>query len=952
MGCTTGLWYPRHPKVTAHHHLRDVRPLLHFEPSELREDLMNVMGFHLGLTPPREDSSHVPTRQVAFDVLQLRSQLTDMDVYIGPGHFSHRWPLTQWQNPFRTGEGRTALESVLHYARWIADQDHLLARLPSLHGKTLVCDCPHNVLCHGDIIRALVWTTSRPTSPSGQAHPTREQLRWVSLIAAGIRPARAVPLRFSQEIVVASLMALCPDVSWEGFQWPMLEDLLVDDSHYQWLNYMQNRSDWDGHAFGPWLVGPLERNAIAMSGLQQPGAAAAAKALPPMIPFGVGEERHFELALELQQRPTPFETMGVVDDDLIFAASGYAAQGVGLREVRRRTGRWLQELSRRMWPIAYHLQAYQPPPVRSATRGRHIALIGLIMLITGWPDTTFVANLIYGFPAVGFSPHVPVYKAQPAHYIPDASIYQDALPEAARIIQSLRPGEHDTAIVQAGEEDQAKGFCGPPMTWAQLCQELPQFRLIRRFCIQQPSGKLRVIDDAADGGQSALSSDANKLDLCTSIQPGLHVQLLWQAASSSAHASELLQAGVWSGVEDLPNAYRYVPMKPTHSNMAVVAYYDHHVGGPRFRQYYGSLFGLPNAVCSFNRFPRFFQAACRRLAYCVTSMYFDDLTIQDLGIMGGTGQAFVNELARCLGSPFQTEKHQSLAAQSDFLGLIHDVAACHQGAPVKFWVRDRLLTKVTDIMEEAIQTRRLPPGLAAKLFGCLGFLTAGCFGKLGRSGLHSIKERQYSSQVVMTPEIEQSFDRIRALLQLKPERELPFNPVRRHRYLAASDAAQERPREGSAGVLFIDPRGSRRAYVVHISPKIFTVWSNHEAKIAQLELLTVYMGLAYNASSARGMHGIWFVDNIAALMALIRGRSNNDELDSMAGAIHGLLFALRSACYFEWVQSKDNWSDGISRQGEHDTWFQRHDFRLFHTYPLLMLLQLPYHLIAQVFQFV
>ena len=54
----------------------------------------------------------------------------------------------------------------------------------------------------------------------------------------------------------------------------------------------------------------------------------------------------------------------------------------------------------------------------------------------------------------------------------------------------------------------------------------------------------------------------------------------------------------------------------------------------------------------------------------MTSMYFDDLTIQDFGIMGGTGQAFVNELARCLGSPFQEEKHQSLAAQSDFLGLI------------------------------------------------------------------------------------------------------------------------------------------------------------------------------------------------------------------------------------------------------------------------------------------
>ena len=317
------------------------------------------------------------------------------------------------------------------------------------------------------------------------------------------------------------------------------------------------------------------------------------------------------------------------------------------------------------------------------------------------------------------------------------SIYQDAPQEADRIIRSLRRGEHDAAIVQAGEDDQAKGFCDPPLTWAQLCQELPRFRLIRRFCVQQPSGKLRVIDDAADGGQSALSSDANKLDLCTSIQPGLHVQLLWQAASSSSHQSELLQAGIWSGGEDLPNAYRHVPMKPEQSNMAIVAYYDHHVEAPRFRRYYGSLFGLPNAVCSFNRFPRFFQAACRRLVYCMTSMYLHDLTIQDFGIMGGTGQAFVNELARCLGSPFQEEKHQSLAAQSDFLGLIHDVAECHRGAPVKFWARDRLVTKVTDIMDEAAQTSRLPPGLAAKLFGRLGFLTTGCFGKLGRSGLRS-----------------------------------------------------------------------------------------------------------------------------------------------------------------------------------------------------------------------
>lgn len=63
------------------------------------------------------------------------------------------------------------------------------------------------------------------------------------------------------------------------------------------------------------------------------------------------------------------------------------------------------------------------------------------------------------------------------------------------------------------------------LSWAQLCEQVSSFRLIRRVCVQQPSGKLRVIDDPADGGQSEVSHDSNMLDLCTSIQPGLHVQL-------------------------------------------------------------------------------------------------------------------------------------------------------------------------------------------------------------------------------------------------------------------------------------------------------------------------------------------------------------------------------------------------------------------------------------------
>ena len=55
-----------------------------------------------------------------------------------------------------------------------------------------------------------------------------------------------------------------------------------------------------------------------------------------------------------------------------------------------------------------------------------------------------------------------------------------------------------------------------------------------------------------------------------------------------------------AGGEDLPNAYRLVPMKPDESWGAIVAYYDPHAQAPCFRPCYGLLFGLPSAVTLFN----------------------------------------------------------------------------------------------------------------------------------------------------------------------------------------------------------------------------------------------------------------------------------------------------------------------------------------------------------------
>ena len=104
----------------------------------------------------------------------------------------------------------------------------------------------------------------------------------------------------------------------------------------------------------------------------------------------------------------------------------------------------------------------------------------------------------------------------------------------------------------------------------------------------------------------------------------------------------------------------------------------------------------------------------------------------------GGAQSALLCFAKAVGSPFAPEKHQAMSQEGDFLGLWHDCTMTHHTGQVQFWVRDRLQTKVTDFIQDALCSKRMTSGTASKLFGCLTFLTTGCYGKLGRAGLNTV----------------------------------------------------------------------------------------------------------------------------------------------------------------------------------------------------------------------
>jgi len=111
----------------------------------------------------------------------------------------------------------------------------------------------------------------------------------------------------------------------------------------------------------------------------------------------------------------------------------------------------------------------------------------------------------------------------------------------------------------------------------------------------------------------------------------------------------------------------------------------------------------------------------------------------------------------------------------------------------------------------------------------------------------TIKARQDEATAVLTPEIEECFEVIEAVMRFEPKREYPVFTLQQHRFLAASDAAVEADNPGSGGfhLIFFQPDGSqtRLSFVATNCAELQTLCQPAETHIARLELSMVLYAL-------------------------------------------------------------------------------------------------------------
>ena len=139
--------------------------------------------------------------------------------------------------------------------------------------------------------------------------------------------------------------------------------------------------------------------------------------------------------------------------------------------------------------------------------------------------------------------------------------------------------------------------------------------------------------------------------------------------------------------------------------------------------------------------------------------------------------------------------------------------------------------------------------------------------------------------------------------------------------------------------------------ICRIPPEdLYDYWVG-DHKIAQLEMLMIAHALLARPQEFRGRRGVWFIENVASLMCLIRGSSDSAELEETCHFIHVVLFALRASLYWEYIPPKSNWADPVSRLGSKDPWHRRESFTRFPSFFNYRLLKLLLAAVIRVVQF-
>ena len=158
---------------------------------------------------------------------------------------------------------------------------------------------------------------------------------------------------------------------------------------------------------------------------------------------------------------------------------------------------------------------------------------------------------------------------------------------------------------------------------------------------------------------------------------------------------------------------------------------------------------------------------------------------------------------------------------------------------------------------------------------------------------------------------------------------MPVSQVTRRPLYVASDARLDESAPPSLAVLIYDPEDRSRTGFCSVLPVALRQrWSVQQQYIALVELAAPVTAVFWCKKQFKNRDIVWFIDNSAALSCLVKGGSSSEDMDRGTSAVHLALAEMRARVWWEYVESKANWSDTASRLLFLDPWCLANSFSL------------------------
>ena len=869
---------------------------------------------------------------------RCRAPVESNVVYAGQSHLLHRLARTEWSCHIQADTHADPEYRVVAYRDSLQVQTAL--DITALKGKVVVCECSLGDPCHVDALDHYLRTPSKTVGR-------------YAYIAGVMVPRQVVRSRLERERGVATqwdlavadaYKSLWPEKIASKLEVPPMGRFLYIEPFTLYRRFLRIRGQDIFGPLAPLIVTSLSKGERRAAEDSQKGTFFSAGAAFQTVSLGLSEPQHFAQAVaRAESHSFPMDASLLVDSDLEMAAQAMVESGGELEQKRQQWFRGIFELSQCTRSLTDYLVQCQHPHVAAVASRVHVGLVGALVLLMCWPDVRLPFRYLSGFRCLGSLEVTGVLRPadtpEPLSEQQLLSRVHQALAECSK--QPRDEPEVSQFLCDECRKDQSRGFAGPMMQRDEVDAMFGKhcWLPMPRFLHVQPNGKWRPIDDGSRLDHNLGTKYSETLDCVTAVQPALHVKALARAAAQAcsqpapATFEEALVrlrvpgAAVKSGTEDMPDAYRYVPAHPAEEPFNIVSVWDPVAQGPRFQVVYGHVFGRAAAVINFHRLQRLLNAVGKRLLVLLLAFYYDDITVQDAAGLGLLGQRQLRAFMHALGLPLAPKKQVDLTDDADYLGLRHDVRLAATQGIVTLYPREAISSRVCELIDAALLKRTLTPADAAKLRGILGFVATGMYGQVGRGGAQPLLRRQYADRPPygVTPSLGRALAYYRALQQADLRRVVHIWGAAKKPIVVATDGRVDDSAPPSIAFVVHDcETGARRAGCAVLTPQLQRAW-NGEAGIALVEQAAIMLAIQECGATWKMRDILWYVDNSVVLASMCKGASHSQAVDQGATSLHLILAGLRARVWWEYVETKSNWSDKLSRD-LYDVWLVQQGF--------------------------